>query len=298
VTTSYLTPEQVDQLLRPINGKRIAILDGMAHLEAYDVRAHLTRIFGFGRWGEQILAATLLYAQPTQTRAGKDAVKVAYQATVRLSVRAPDGTLLTELDGAAVGESTMPTFKEGDAYDMALKTACSQALKRCAIDLGDQFGLSLYRKGSTDALVGRTLVGSAEQATPGDAVDANAPTVVPETQPAVEGEPPRSGVERLRDAVTPQRAAEAPAAPISNPVGITRSQLTALNAALTQDLQITDRAAKLAYLSEQLGRPIGSSAELLKDEASKLIDRIQRWSEPPPEEPTDLILTEPEDAQA
>jgi len=51
-----------------------------------------------------------------------------------------------------------------DAHDLAYKSAISLSIKRAAIALGDQFGLSLYNKGQTDALVIRTLVGA-------DAVD-------------------------------------------------------------------------------------------------------------------------------
>jgi hypothetical protein len=43
---------------------------------------------------------------------------------------------------------------------MAIKTAETQALKRCAINLGDQFGLSLYRNGSTAPLVRKLADGS------------------------------------------------------------------------------------------------------------------------------------------
>jgi hypothetical protein len=114
----------------------------------------LTRVFGFGRWDEVALEPTvLLYEQPTTTKAGKDAFKVAYRASRRLVIRDQDGAHLCSHDGSAVGESVMPDFKRGDAHDMAIKTAESQALKRAAINLGDQFGLSLYAKGSTGALV-------------------------------------------------------------------------------------------------------------------------------------------------
>lgn len=176
---SYLTDEQIGKLLEAIHPGRVAVLDGLSHLEAYDVRAHLTRIFGFGRWGEKVLDLTELYALPTQTKNGKEAVKVAYRATVRLAVCAPDGTPLAEFDGAAVGESIMPEFKRGDAYDMAVKTSCSQALKRAAIDLGDQFGLSLYRNGSKDPLVIRLYSGHQPGQPPAKAVE---PDVVPEGQ--------------------------------------------------------------------------------------------------------------------
>jgi hypothetical protein len=40
---------------------------------------------------------------------------------------------------------------------MAIKTAESDALKRAAINLGDQFGLSLYNNGATAPVVIQTL---------------------------------------------------------------------------------------------------------------------------------------------
>jgi hypothetical protein len=156
---SRLTDEQIEVLLRPIKPSRVHKLDGMSHVEAFDIRATLTRMFGFGRWDEVALEPTvLLYEQETTTKAGKPAFKVAYRASRRLVVRDGDGELLCSHDGSAVGESVMPDFKRGDAHDMAIKTAESQALKRAAINLGDQFGLSLYAKGSTGAVV-KAVVG-------------------------------------------------------------------------------------------------------------------------------------------
>jgi hypothetical protein len=55
------------------------------------------------------------------------------------------------------------------------------------------------------------------------------------------------------------------------PDPITDKQLTALNAALTQDLDIHDRAAKLAY---ELGREITSSKDVTKAEAMRLLDQL------------------------
>jgi hypothetical protein len=156
---SAFTTEQIEVLLQGISPSRVAVMDGMSHLEGYDVRATLTRMFGFGRWDEVALEPTeMLYAEETQTRAGKPAFKVAYRASRRIIIRDQEGNVMCSHDGSAVGESIMPDFKRGDCHDMAIKTAETQALKRCAINLGDQFGLALYRKGSTEALV-RKVVG-------------------------------------------------------------------------------------------------------------------------------------------
>ena len=183
--TGYLSQQQVDTLLRGIKPSRVLHLDGMSHLAAYDVRAHLNRVFGFGRWSADVLDVTQLYEHPTETKNKKPAFAVAYRATVRLSVCSPDGTPLATYTECAVGDSIMPDFKRGDCHDMAIKTAESQALKRCATNLGDQFGLSLYRNGSAEPVVTVTLVGQAENPegqpdTPD--VEEQAPDVVPEQE--------------------------------------------------------------------------------------------------------------------
>lgn len=148
-----LTSAQYDQLLKEINPARVSMLDNMAYLEAWDVRAHLIRVFGFGGFSIELLDYEMAYEQETTTRQGKAAFKVGYRARVQLTIPSL-GATYTE---AAFGESVMPDFKRGDAHDMALKTAESQAFKRAAMNLGTQFGLSLYRDGSTADVVGRTL---------------------------------------------------------------------------------------------------------------------------------------------
>ena len=48
-----LNAKQVEQLLRPLNPRRVQKDNsGKSHLAGYDVSAHLTRIFGFGGRGE------------------------------------------------------------------------------------------------------------------------------------------------------------------------------------------------------------------------------------------------------
>ncbi len=147
--TDALHPELTALLLRPINPRRVFKNDGQSHLAAWDVRAHLNRCFGFAGWSAETLVAELIHDLETTTKAQKPARKVAYRAQVRLTIHAT-GAVYSEW---AVGEATMPDFKHGDAHDFALKTAESQALKRCAVNLGSQFGLSLYDNGNTDDVV-------------------------------------------------------------------------------------------------------------------------------------------------
>jgi hypothetical protein len=180
---SYLTETQMGQLLRPLNARRVHQSQGQTHMEAYDIRAHLNRIFGFGRWSGDVIEMTLVAENYGKSNKGNDAVTVVYRAGYRLTIRATDGELLATYTEYASGDApNFPLFKIGDAHDFAMKTAESQALKRAAINLGDQFGLSLYNKGSLGPLVGGTLVmPDADPAKEG--VDDDAPVIAPEEQP-------------------------------------------------------------------------------------------------------------------
>ena len=79
---------------------------------------------------------------------GKTTWKVVYEATVQLTIH-QTGAVYTE---SAIADGVLPDFTE--AADAALKSAESDALKRCAIFLGTQFGLSLYQNGSLVDVIG------------------------------------------------------------------------------------------------------------------------------------------------
>jgi len=202
--TSYLTPQQVEVLLRPINANRVSRDGkGFSHLEAYDVKAHLTRVFGFARWDEETRANDLVFETSEQKKGQRGeytAWTVCYRTVKRLTIKAPDGTPLASYDGEACGDATNQPSR-ADAHDLALKTSASQALKRAATDLADQFGLSLYSNGSTAPLVRNTLVrptvgasaaGDEDQAPVPDAhlTSPLAPERVEETQREATAPPP------------------------------------------------------------------------------------------------------------
>lgn len=156
-----LTPAQRHVLLQPIKPSRVAELRGMSYVEAYDVAAHLTRIFGFEGWDKEILSlepiAEDLMTWKNSQGAEKSGWDVGYRCTLRLTVRNPLGAVVTVKEDVATGSATHQPSRF-DAHDLAVKSAVSDALKRCAKDLGDQFGLSLYDKGSTEPLVKRVVI--------------------------------------------------------------------------------------------------------------------------------------------
>lgn len=146
-----LNEQQYAQLLKPLNPSRVAKRSqagrNLSYLEAWDVKAHLIRIFGFGGWSWDVLVADLAFEHEKD---GK--WNVGYKVIGRLTIGSNYHPTYTE---AAIGSATLP--QRGEAHDMAIKTAESDALKRAAINLGTQFGLSLYDNGSLKDVVGTTL---------------------------------------------------------------------------------------------------------------------------------------------
>lgn len=185
--SSYLTPEQHAKLLEGINAGRVGKdRNNRSHVEAYEIRAHLNRIFGFGRWSQRVTAMEQIFEHVDGNR-----VTVAYRAQVQLDVYAEDGTPLAVYSEWATGDApNFPMTSRADAHDFAIKTAESQGLKRCAMNLGDQFGLSLYKGGSLSPLVFKTLVApegaAATTARTADApkIDAHVTESVPESEQA------------------------------------------------------------------------------------------------------------------
>lgn len=152
-----LHPAQQQALARPIDPRRV-LKDGkgMSHLSQQDVTAHLTRILGYGNYDTEIVSLELVYEQPRDENGIK--FDVCYRARVRLTVRNIDGETVAIYEDVSTG--TAQNQKRGDGHDLASKTAVSLAKKRCTINLGDAFGLSLYNKGQTAPLVapnGQTL---------------------------------------------------------------------------------------------------------------------------------------------
>lgn len=171
-----LTDRQRMLLSNPLNPDRIAHRRGdgkqLSYLEAWDVKAHLTRCFGFCGWDSHIHHSQVIdsreyiredYEGPRDNRklVGTTAmIEVIYKTECTLSVKCQHGIVIAAWTEGAVGQANMQASNasRGDAYDNALKQAASDALKRCAISLGTQFGLSLYNNGAVSDVVGPTLM--------------------------------------------------------------------------------------------------------------------------------------------
>ena len=156
---SNLTPAQLAVLVQPINPNRVRELRGNSHVEAWDIKAMLIRVFGFGGFSSEVLDSQIIQIREQPHVPGhvnRDGTpktpQVIAKATVRLTVFGigPNGedAVYTE---SAVGNNS--GWDIGETADNSVKSAASGALKRCAINLGTQFGLSLYQKGSRQDVV-------------------------------------------------------------------------------------------------------------------------------------------------
>lgn len=165
-----LTIEQYRTLRKPLNATRVAKRTQggkqLSYLESWDVRAHLIRVFGFGNFDIELLDQHHVGTREYKSKGDdpKDMVEVSWFAKVQLTIRDPDAgeagwATLCQYSDAAVGSTSGPASMIGEHHDNAIKTAASDALKRCAINLGTQFGLSLYDDGSHRDVVKGTLVG-------------------------------------------------------------------------------------------------------------------------------------------
>jgi recombination DNA repair RAD52 pathway protein len=152
-----LAERQQRELYKPLALRRVRQLQGkFSYLEAWDVAACLGYIFGVENWDDDT-TVTLVYEEQRDGK-GWDAC---YKANCRLAVKDPQGNELCHKSGDASGSARNQPSR-ADAHDLAIKDASSSALKRAAIKLGDQFGLSLYDNGSLGVLP-TTLVSSQQR---------------------------------------------------------------------------------------------------------------------------------------
>lgn len=156
---SAFNPKQTMQLLAPIRKERV-LRDGKghSHVSQQDITAHLIRVFGFGSFDTEVKFVECVFEQERTNDKGEllNRWDVCYRALLRLTIRDEHGNEVCHYEDGSTATAQNQT--RGDAHDLAYKSALSLAKKRAAINLGDQFGLSLYNKGQMTPLVMGTLV--------------------------------------------------------------------------------------------------------------------------------------------
>jgi hypothetical protein len=134
-----LRDTQVRQLKAKLEGKHVktrrANGTDLHYVEGWHVIAEANRIFGYDAWDRRTLKSHCVWSG-----AFGASYSAAYTAKVRVSVRAGDITIVRE--GSGTGEGRAPT--PGQAHELALKGAETDATKRALATFGNPFGLALY----------------------------------------------------------------------------------------------------------------------------------------------------------
>jgi len=151
-----LTAGQIKRLLSPVLPSRVEKVRGQSYVPQFEVRAELSRVFGFGNWESRIHDMTLIYEEPEEREGGKVYWKVCYRCACTLTVRDYHGAPVAEFTEWHAEESA-PQPSRGEAHALAVTSVESYALRRAAINLGDTFGLHLYREGQLGPLIKGTL---------------------------------------------------------------------------------------------------------------------------------------------
>lgn len=184
-THGRLTVEQYYALASPINPNRVREhYDGSPWLEGADIMRWLTRIFGYCGWGRETLH-TVVHAAvqvPAEDDESRLVWEVTRETTIRLTLHAQDGAVLTTFDGTAVVTMTRPVL--GEAHNDATNTAETNALKRAARNLSDVFGLGLAAGVLLKPYIGGSLTRPEGTAAPVWAGQADEPDPVPDCVPA------------------------------------------------------------------------------------------------------------------
>ena len=107
----------------------------LAYVEGWHVIAEANRIFGYDAWDRHTLSTRCVWSDSANHH-----YAAAYIAKVRIAVRAGGITITREGCGSGNAKASTP----GEAHELALKTAETDATKRALATFGNPFGLALY----------------------------------------------------------------------------------------------------------------------------------------------------------
>lgn len=155
--TTPLTVPQLQLLHNDLHPARVAKRtqagNTLSYLEAWDVRAMLIRTFGYAGFSADVIESRIVHEStyPHPNDPNKVLHRIGALCTFRLTIH-QTGATYTE---TAIASQAGPDW--GAVADFATKSAESDALKRAAINLGTQFGLSLYDNGQIRDVVRKVV---------------------------------------------------------------------------------------------------------------------------------------------
>jgi DNA recombination protein Rad52 len=107
----------------------------LSYVEGWHAIAEANRIFGYEAWDRRTVSASCVWSE---ARGGT--YRAVYSVKVRITVRAGEVNIIRE--GSGTCEATAASA--GQAHELALKGAETDATKRALATFGNPFGLALY----------------------------------------------------------------------------------------------------------------------------------------------------------
>jgi DNA recombination protein Rad52 len=139
--------KQIQALRRALDGRfvRTREVNGreLSYIEGWYAISEANRIFGFDGWSRETMETRCVLA-----RENRGSFLAVYTARVRITVHADGSVVFREGHGTGEGRGTSP----GEAHDLALKVAETDATKRALATFGRPFGLALYANGKAPGL--------------------------------------------------------------------------------------------------------------------------------------------------
>lgn len=133
---------ELDKDLDPARVKTKPGGGNKSYLAEHDVVRTANRIFGYGRWGTEIVEMVHLGTVQMKNAKGEEGWYTGYRCTVRLTVVG-----CVPVDGEGYGDAFEKQWSaQITTHELAVKEAESDAIKRAFKKWGDQFGLILYAK--------------------------------------------------------------------------------------------------------------------------------------------------------
>jgi hypothetical protein len=133
------TDQQARQLKAKLDAQHVKTRKAngltLSYIEGWHAIAEANRIFGFDGWDRRTLFTNCIWTGTCE----RDYL-AAYTARVRIYVRAGDVLIVREGSGTGEGKGVTP----GQAHEIALKSAETDATKRALATFGNVFGLALY----------------------------------------------------------------------------------------------------------------------------------------------------------
>ena len=152
------TEVQVKSLEAKLNAKHVRTRQAhdtaINYVEGWHVIAEANRIFGYDAWDRRTLSTQCVWSGQMRLHHA-----AAYSARVRILVRAGDITITREGCGSGQAKAATP----GEAHELALKAAETDATKRALATFGNPFGLALYDRELAGVTNRKALMASSEE---------------------------------------------------------------------------------------------------------------------------------------